>query len=104
MLWVAVLAGIAICVAIAAVWKVVDITRHEKKRRQDEVQSIAERTVREKVETLADDISQKVMDAMKEKTRTKSGLKTRKSGQTNMTGRLSGLSKPLRMLTRTSRI
>ena len=67
MLWVAVLAGIAICVAIAAVWKVVDITRHEKKRRQDEVQSIAERTVREKVETLADDISQKVMDAIKEK-------------------------------------
>lgn len=67
MLWVAVLAGIAICVAIAAVWKVVDITRHEKKRRQDEVQSIAERTVQEKVETLADDISQKVMNAMKEK-------------------------------------
>lgn len=67
MIWVAILAGIAICVAIAAVWKVIEIGRGEKKRRQDEVKSIAENAVDAKVESLADDISQKVMDAMKEK-------------------------------------
>ena len=67
MVWVAVLAGIAVCVAIAAVWKVVEISRGEKKRRHDEIKGIAESAVDAKVESLADDISQKVMDAMKEK-------------------------------------
>lgn len=67
MLWVAVLAGIAICVAIAAVWKVVEISRGEKKRKQDEIAAIAERTVQAKADTLADEISQKVLTAMKVK-------------------------------------
>ena len=67
MLWVAVLAGIAIYVAIAALWKVVEINRGEKKRKQDEIRSIAEDAVDDKVDSLADDISRKVMDAMKDK-------------------------------------
>lgn len=67
MLWVAVLAGIAVCVAIAAVWKVVEISRGEKKRRQDEITAIAERAVQAKADALADDISQKVTAAMKVK-------------------------------------
>lgn len=67
MIWIAVLAGIAICVAIAAVWKVVEISRSEKKRRTDEVRGIAEGVIQQKVDRLAEDISQKVMDAMKDK-------------------------------------
>ena len=67
MIWVAVVAGIAICVAIAAVWKVVEISRSEKKRRQDEVKQIAEGAVDAKVESLADDISAKVLASINEK-------------------------------------
>lgn len=111
MLWVAMLAGIAICVAIAAVWKVVEINRGEKKRKQDEIRSIAEDAVDDKVESLADDISRKVMDAMKDKfeaidrkLKTTSLIsKTRRSAAQNMTVRLSASSKPLRTWTRTSR-
>ena len=111
MLWVAVLAGIAICVAIAAVWKVVEINRGEKKRKQDEIRSIAEDAVDDKVDSLADDISRKVMDAMKDKfeaidrkLKTTSLIsKTRRSAAQNMTVRLSASSKPLRTWTRTSR-
>ena len=111
MLWVAMLAGIAICVAIAAVWKVVEINRGEKKRKQDEIRSIAEDAVDDKVDSLADDISRKVMDAMKDKfeaidrkLKTTSLIsKTRRSAAQNMTVRLSASSKPLRTWTRTSR-
>lgn len=67
MVWIAILAGIAFCVAIAAVWKVVEISRNEKRRKHDEMTAIAESVVQERVDTLAEDISQKVMDAMQEK-------------------------------------
>lgn len=67
MIWVALLAGIALCVAVEAVWKVVQINRNEKKRKQDEIQSIAEAVIGQRVETLADDISQKVMESMQDK-------------------------------------
>ena len=67
MLWIAVLCGIALCIAIAAVWKVVEINRNEKKRKKEEIKGIAEATIQAKVESLADDISQKVMDAMADK-------------------------------------
>jgi len=67
MLWVAVIAGIVLCIAFAAVWKVVEINRSEKKRKTDEVKAIAEGVVQSKVDTLAEDISQKVTDAMQSK-------------------------------------
>lgn len=67
MLWVAVVVAIVLCVAIAAIWKVVEINRGEKKRKQDEMKAIAEGVVREKVDTLAEDISQKVTEAMQSK-------------------------------------
>ncbi len=67
MLWVAVVAGIVLCLAIAAVWKVVEISRGEKKRKRDEMTAIAEGVVQTKVDTLAEDISQKVTDAMQGK-------------------------------------
>lgn len=67
MLWVAAVAGIVLCIAIAAVWKVVEISRSEKKRKQDEIKAIAEGVVQEKVDTLAEDISQKVTEAMQSK-------------------------------------
>lgn len=67
MIWVAVLAAIAVCVAIAAVWKVVEISRGEKKRKRDEMTAIAEGVVQSKVDTLAEDISQKVSANMKDK-------------------------------------
>ena len=67
MLWVAVIAGIVLCLAIAAVWKVVEINRGEKKRKRDEMTAIAEGVVQTKVDTLAEDISRKVTDAMQDK-------------------------------------
>lgn len=67
MLWVAVVAGVVLCVAIAAVWKVVEISRNEKKRKKDEMTAIAEGVVQRKVDTLAEDISQKVSMNMQEK-------------------------------------
>ena len=67
MLWVAVIAGIVLCLAIAAVWKVVEINRGEKKRKRDEMTAIAEGVVQTKVDTLAEDISRKVTDAMQGK-------------------------------------
>lgn len=67
MLWVAAIAGIVLCIAIAAVWKVVEISRSEKKRKRDEMRAVAEDVVQEKVDTLAEDISQKVTDAMQAK-------------------------------------
>ena len=67
MLWVAVVVAIAVCVAIAAVWKVIQISREEKKHRQDEIRAIADGAIEERADTLADDISQKIMDAMRDK-------------------------------------
>lgn len=67
MIPVAVLVGIAFCVAFAQIWKVIQINREEKKRKEDAVKAIAEGAVQKKVDTLADDISRKVMDAMKDK-------------------------------------
>lgn len=67
MIWVFFVAGIVLCVAIAAVWKVVDISRNEKKRKQDEMTAIAEGVVQRKVDTLAEDISQKVSTKMQSK-------------------------------------
>ena len=67
MLWVAVVAGIVLCVAFAAVWKVVQINRDEKKRKRDEITEIADGAAKERVDKLAEDISQKVMESMKDK-------------------------------------
>lgn len=67
MLWVVFVAAIALCVAIAAVWKVVEIARGEKKRRKEETEGIAQAAVTQQVATLADDISEKVMENMKGK-------------------------------------
>lgn len=67
MIPVAVLVGIVFCVAFVAVWKVVEINRGEKKRKRDEMTAIAEGVVQSKVDTLAEDISQKVTDAMQSK-------------------------------------
>ena len=64
MIPVFILVGIAICVAVAAVWKVVEISRGEKKRKRDEMAAIAEDVVQAKVNELAEDISQKVADNM----------------------------------------
>ena len=64
MLWVALVVGIALCAAIASVWKVVQLYREEKKRRQDEIASIAEGVVQKKVNALAEDISTKVTASM----------------------------------------
>ena len=67
MIPVFILVGIALCVAIAAVWKVVEISRGEKERKRKEMTAIAESVVQSKVDTLAEDISQKVTANMKEK-------------------------------------
>ena len=67
MLWVVFVAGIAFCVAFAAVWKVVQINREEKKRKRDEITEIADGAVKERTDKLAEDISQKVMESMKDK-------------------------------------
>lgn len=67
MLWVVFVAGIALCVAFAAVWKVVQINREEKKRKRDEITEIADGAVKERTDKLAEDISQKVMESMKDK-------------------------------------
>ena len=67
MLWVALFVGVALCVVIAAVWKVVEINRGEKDRKRKQVEKIAQDAVTAQVNTLADDISDKVMESMKEK-------------------------------------
>lgn len=67
MLWVAAVAGIVLCVAFAAVWKVVQINREEKKRKRDEITEIADGAAKERVDKLAEDISQKVMESMRDK-------------------------------------
>ena len=67
MIWVTVITVIALCVAIAAVWKVVQISRDEKKRRRDEMTEIAAGVVTEQVGKLAENISQKVTANMQEK-------------------------------------
>lgn len=67
MIWVFVLVGIAICVAIAAVWKVVQISRDEKKRKRDEIRSIAESIVKAETKSMADIVSKSVTNAMNEK-------------------------------------
>ena len=67
MLWVALFVGVALCVVIASVWKVVEINRGEKKRKREEIEGIAQAAVTQQVNTLADDISEKVMASMQEK-------------------------------------
>lgn len=67
MIPIAVLVTLAFCAGFAQIWKVVQINRDEKKRKADAIKDIAEKAVQQKVDTLADDISQKVMSAMKEK-------------------------------------
>lgn len=67
MIPVFILVGIVLCVAFAAVWKVVEISRGEKKRKHDEMTAIAEGVVQAKVNTLAEDISQKVAANMQKK-------------------------------------
>lgn len=67
MIWVALVVGIVLCIAIAAVWKVVEINRGEKKRKRDEITGIANAAVDTKVATLADDISKKVTESFKNK-------------------------------------
>ena len=64
MLWVTAIVVVVLCAAIATVWKVVQINRDEKKRKQDEMRAIAESVFQEKVSALAEDISQKVTDSM----------------------------------------
>ena len=67
MLWVALLVGIALCGAITAIWKVIQINREEKKRRRDEITSIAEIAIQARTKTLAEEISNNVMEAMRGK-------------------------------------
>lgn len=67
MLWVAMAVGIALCVVIANVWKVVQINRDEKKRKKEEIEQIANAAIDSRIKTLADDISTKVTESMKEK-------------------------------------
>lgn len=67
MLWVTAIVVVVLCAAIATVWKVIQINRDEKKRKQDEMIAIAESVVQAKVDTLADDISEKVTAAMTDK-------------------------------------
>ena len=67
MLWVAVVVGIVLCGVIAAVYKIIQIGRDEKRHKQEEIQKIAANEVDQKVETLAEDISEKVMESMQGK-------------------------------------
>ena len=67
MLWVTAIVVVVLCAAIATVWKVVQIYREEKKKKQDEVKSIAESIIQTKTDLLADDISKKVSASMKDK-------------------------------------
>ena len=67
MLWVTALAVVAICAAIAVVWKVVQINRDEKKRKEDAIKAIAEGVVKAKVDTIAEEISDKVSEAMEKR-------------------------------------
>ncbi len=61
MIWVAVLVTIAACVGIAAVWKVVQISREEKKRKDDNIKAIAKHIV----EISAPDIIKTVVENVK---------------------------------------
>ena len=67
MIWVWIFVGVAFCAVFAVVWKVIQIIREEKKNRKAEIEAIAQAAVKEKADKLAEDISEKVMDAMKEK-------------------------------------
>ena len=67
MLWVAVVAGVVLCGVIAAVYKVIQISRSEKQHKQEEIQKIAASEVDKNVKSLAEDISEKVMESMKGK-------------------------------------
>lgn len=67
MIWVFIIVGLALCAAIAAVWKVIQISREEKKRRKDEVTAIAQSVVDARANALAEEISQKVSQNMQGK-------------------------------------
>lgn len=67
MIPVAFIVGIAFCVAFVQIWKVVEINRGEKDRKRQKIEKIAHDAVDAKVNSLADDISEKVMENMKEK-------------------------------------
>ena len=67
MIPVAFIVGIAFCAAFAQVWKVVEIHRGEKDRKRQKVEKIAQDAVDAKVNSLADNISEKVMESMKGK-------------------------------------
>ena len=67
MIPVAVLVGIAFCIAFSQIWKVVQINREEKKRKEDAIKAIAEGVVQKKVDSIAEEISEKVSDAMEKK-------------------------------------
>ena len=67
MLWVTVIVVLVLCAAFATVWKVIQINRDEKKRKHDEIKTIADGAVQTKVDMLADDISKKVTASMKDK-------------------------------------
>lgn len=67
MLWVALFVGVALCAVIAAVYKVVQIRREETRHRDEHIAQIAEGVINQQVETLAEDISRKVTDAMQDK-------------------------------------
>lgn len=67
MLWVALGVGIALCVIVEKLYKVVKISREEKQRKDDHIREVAEKVMQVKAETLADEISKKVMDAMQER-------------------------------------
>lgn len=67
MIPVAILVGIVACVAFAAVWKVVEINRGEKKRKTEEITRIAENAINARVNTLAEEISDKVSENIREK-------------------------------------
>lgn len=67
MLWVAVIAGVILCGVIASVYKVIQISRDEKKHKAEEMQKIAAEEVDKRAETLAEDISKKVLESMQGK-------------------------------------
>lgn len=67
MIPVAVLVTLAFCAGFAQIWKVVQINREEKKRKEDAIKAIAEGVVQQKVDTIAEEISTKVSEAMEKR-------------------------------------
>jgi archaellum component FlaC len=67
MIPVAVLVTLAFCAGFAQIWKVVQINRDEKQRKKDAIKAIAEGVVQQKVDTIAEEISTKVSEAMEKR-------------------------------------